>query len=259
VTDPLTVQQQDALWDAIAVPGQKEPRFVEQHERVCRTVAELLDDATCGPRAVLAEMRALRDDLRGTTGARWIADALDRILGDQPTPDTTTPDAYRAAIARIESSGPRPTPAQAVRHVHVTITNPDEYTANRAALSLTDWINAEFPGHTVTTDAREWPATTATQATECSASISGHCLRESQSETACDTEASECVHGGQPSTKPDDTEPDTCRPVDIDGQLIRVRGAGEMSDESRAALADVIRAAKRKYGAEHQEQEQPGA
>lgn len=33
---------------------------------------------------------------------------------------------------------------------------------------------------------------------ECSASISGHCLRESQSETACDTEAGECVHGGRP-------------------------------------------------------------
>ncbi|MDX3637844.1 hypothetical protein PV728_48270, partial [Streptomyces europaeiscabiei] len=42
------------------------------------------------------------------------------------------------------------------RHVHVTITNPDEYTTNRAALSLADFIAAEFPGHHVTTDAREW-------------------------------------------------------------------------------------------------------
>ncbi|PAZ15630.1 hypothetical protein CLM62_12605 [Streptomyces sp. SA15] len=45
---------------------------------------------------------------------------------------------------------------------------------------------------------------------ECPASISGNCLRESQSETACDTEAGECVHGGQPAaeaqptTKPED-------------------------------------------------------
>ena len=31
----------------------------------------------------LAKVRDLRDDLRGVTGARWIADALDRIL-DQP-------------------------------------------------------------------------------------------------------------------------------------------------------------------------------
>jgi hypothetical protein len=48
-----------------------------------------------------------------------------------------------------------------------------------------------------------------------------------------------------------DHEPDTCRPVEIDGELIRVRGAAEMSDEARAALAEVIGAAKRKYAAEH--------
>jgi len=35
---------------------------------------------------------------------------------------------------------------------------------------------------------------------ECAASISGHCLAEGQSETACDTDAGECVHGGQPAT-----------------------------------------------------------
>lgn len=47
---------------------------------------------------------------------------------------------------------------------------------------------------------------------------------------------------------------DTCRPVDIDGETIRVRGAGEMSDESREALADVIAAAKRKMAAEAPQQ-----
>ena len=41
-------------------------------------------------------------------------------------------------------------------------------------------------------------ATTETQ-TECTASRSGTCLREAESETACDTEAGECVHGGQPA------------------------------------------------------------
>jgi len=35
---------------------------------------------------------------------------------------------------------------------------------------------------------------------ECVASISGHCLAEGQSETACDTDAGECVHGGKPAT-----------------------------------------------------------
>lgn len=51
-------------------------------------------------------------------------------------------------------------------------------------------------------------------------------------------------------------EPDLCRPVEIDGELLRVRGAHDMNEESRAALADVIRAVKRKYAAEHPE-EQP--
>lgn len=44
---------------------------------------------------------------------------------------------------------------------------------------------------------------------------------------------------------------DTCRVVEVGGETIRVRGAGEMSDESRAALGEVIDAAKRKYAAEH--------
>ena len=36
------------------------------------------------------------------------------------------------------------------------------------------------------------------QQQECTASISGSCLREAESETACDTDAGECVHGGRP-------------------------------------------------------------
>ncbi|CAM5249879.1 hypothetical protein SGLAM104S_01600 [Streptomyces glaucescens] len=41
---------------------------------------------------------------------------------------------------------------------------------------------------------------------ECSASESGSCLRESQSETACDTDAGECAHGGRPA---DEAQPAT--------------------------------------------------
>ncbi|MGA5372318.1 hypothetical protein ACPCSD_14720 [Streptomyces griseoincarnatus] len=44
------------------------------------------------------------------------------------------------------------------RHVHVTIRHRDAYTANRQALSLVDWIRAEFPELEATTDAHEWPA-----------------------------------------------------------------------------------------------------
>lgn len=49
------------------------------------------------------------------------------------------------------------------------------------------------------------------QQQECSASISGRCLREAESETACDTEAGECVHGRRPGAEAQqqpDTEPE---------------------------------------------------
>ncbi|MEU8642296.1 hypothetical protein AB0C91_10300 [Streptomyces sp. NPDC048674] len=38
----LSVQQEDALWDAVAIPGTETPTFMKQHDRVCRTVATLL-------------------------------------------------------------------------------------------------------------------------------------------------------------------------------------------------------------------------
>ncbi|MGW5616232.1 hypothetical protein [Streptomyces sp. NPDC003877] len=57
--------------------------------------------------------------------------------------------------AALSRSAAKPENA-ATRHVHITISHSDEYTANRAALSLADWITAEFPGHNVSTDAREW-------------------------------------------------------------------------------------------------------
>jgi hypothetical protein len=41
-TAGLTVQQADALWDAVAIPGPHTPTFTEQHERVCRAVAGIL-------------------------------------------------------------------------------------------------------------------------------------------------------------------------------------------------------------------------
>ena len=48
---------------------------------------------------------------------------------------------------------------------------------------------------------------------------------------------------------------DTCRLEEIGGEIIRVHGAGQMSDESREALAALISVAKRKYAAEHPETE----
>ncbi|MFI5992445.1 hypothetical protein ACIBAC_11410 [Streptomyces sp. NPDC051362] len=53
----------------------------------------------------------------------------------------------------------------------------------------------------------------------------------------------------------DQTEPeDTCRTVEIDGETIRVRGAGELTDEDREALASVVQAAKAKFTQDAPEQ-----
>lgn len=46
---------------------------------------------------------------------------------------------------------------------------------------------------------------------------------------------------------------DMCHVVAVDGELVRVRGIGEMTAESRAALAEVIAAARRRHAAEHPE------
>lgn len=47
------------------------------------------------------------------------------------------------------------------------------------------------------------------------------------------------------------TQPvDTCHTVTIDGEAVRVRGSGELGPEGEAALAEVIRAAKRRIATE---------
>ncbi|MGA5670022.1 hypothetical protein ACPCTG_31645 [Streptomyces pseudogriseolus] len=56
----LSVQHADALWDAVATPGPRTATYPEQHERVCRTVARIIDDITAGhtagdPAATLRE------------------------------------------------------------------------------------------------------------------------------------------------------------------------------------------------------------
>lgn len=42
-----------------------------------------------------------------------------------------------------------------------------------------------------------------------------------------------------------------CRLVEVDGQMIRVQGDGEMDEETRAALAEVIRAVQDMTPEEH--------
>lgn len=65
----------------------------------------------------------------------------------------------------------------------------------------------------------------------------------------------DCPAAGE---QPDVAQPepaDTCRPVTVDGEIVRVHGGHEMTDEERVAFADVIRAARRRYAAEHPDNE----
>lgn len=136
---PLTADESARLRDGIdqlahATDGELRRQLADIIRALGRS-----ETALAGVRNACDQLRrasVLADGQAHTDRERGILQAVDRItatLAEQPADDA------------------RPT-----RQVHVTITNPDEYTANRAALSLTDWIAAEFPGHHVTTDAREW-------------------------------------------------------------------------------------------------------
>lgn len=50
------------------------------------------------------------------------------------------------------------------------------------------------------------------------------------------------------------TEGDVCRPVEVDGETIRVRGQGELTDEGQEALAALVRVAKAKFVADAPDQ-----
>jgi hypothetical protein len=45
-------------------------------------------------------------------------------------------------------------------------------------------------------------------------------------------------------------EPDACRPIEVDGEIIRVRGGNDFTEQEQEFFADVVRAAKRRYAAE---------
>jgi len=50
---------------------------------------------------------------------------------------------------------------------------------------------------------------------------------------------------------------DTCRPVEVDGEVIRVLGGAEMDAADRDAFAEIVRAAKRKMLAEYAKKAKP--
>jgi hypothetical protein len=64
------------------------------------------------------------------------------------------------------------------------------------------------------------------------------------------------IAGGKQAPAPGRTEPqpfqpvDICRPVEVDGEIIRVHGGAEMDADTRAMFAEVVLAAKRRLAAE---------
>ncbi|MDX2986428.1 hypothetical protein [Streptomyces caniscabiei] len=69
----------------------------------------------------------------------------------------------------------------------------------------------------------------------------------------CSGEEGFCdVHGFH--RHPPVPEGDVCRPVDIDGETVRVRGKGELTEQGLEALTALVRVAKAKFDAEAPEQ-----
>lgn len=150
--------------------------------------------------AAIARVRSLAADMRESADTRWFADQLAGVLDGAPSAPATT------------------------RYIHVTITNRDEYTANRAALSLVDWIHAEFTGLQVTTDAHEWDAPAATEATEPATVTDPEYLRQQYAAIIS------ALH---------DTRPDH-----IAAELLRVRDRHLQQLRQRLQLADELLATR---------------
>jgi hypothetical protein len=49
----------------------------------------------------------------------------------------------------------------------------------------------------------------------------------------------------------DPTPADSCRPIEVDGENVLVRGSGDWTEEDQRHMAEIVRAAKRRYEAEH--------
>ncbi|WP_069766023.1 hypothetical protein [Streptomyces sp. LUP47B] len=109
-THGLTVQQADALWDAVAIPGPHTPTFPGQHDRVCRAVAGILAElpaAAASPTGQPAEVRLelarvlhelhLRNDFDAT-------EDVDAVLAVLPPP-IDRPDILREVADICDEAG----------------------------------------------------------------------------------------------------------------------------------------------------------
>nr|WSZ21175.1 hypothetical protein OH837_48890 [Streptomyces canus] len=90
-TDGLTVQQADALWDAVAIPGPHTPTYPEQHDRVCRAVAGILAELPAGRSAVLRDFLWRLEQSAGDAAAEKFLDdnpELRRLAGEAQPQET---------------------------------------------------------------------------------------------------------------------------------------------------------------------------
>lgn len=78
-THGLSVQHADALWDAVAIAGPAQPTFPEQHERVCRVVARILDEMTPARVEPTAGQAALRDRIAEVLRECAVYDSEERV------------------------------------------------------------------------------------------------------------------------------------------------------------------------------------
>lgn len=57
-------------------------------------------------------------------------------------------------------------------------------------------------------------------------------------------------HLADDAQQPTTTETETCRSLDVDGDPVLIRGAGDLTEQEQGYLADIVRAARRRHDAE---------
>ncbi|MFE9432888.1 hypothetical protein [Streptomyces sp. NPDC006640] len=157
----------------------------------CSDPIECSHEAALGE---LAELRARVADYENRITWETTCGSCARIL-DSSIRETERAERAEAAVVRVRRLHDRLATETELASPDDRITRADA--AERIATAL-DMRPASGPGR----------ADGEPQQDECSASRSGDCLREAESETACDTEAGECVHGGKPGgeTQQDETQ-----------------------------------------------------
>lgn len=95
----LSVQHADALWDAIAIPGPDTPTFTVQHQRVCRAVADILDEMRpANPAALRVDVLRKVADICDEAASAYAAKGAD----DPNSPANTAASALFGLMERFQ-------------------------------------------------------------------------------------------------------------------------------------------------------------